>query len=272
MLKDITLGQFLPGNSVIHRMDPRTKLIITMLYIICIFFINTLLTYLLLAVFVGWVLFVSKIPLKMIIKSIKPIFIFVLFTAVLNIFMTDGRVVFQFWFLTATDKGLYTALIMSLRLIFLVAETSVLTYTTSPIVLTDGLEQLMSPLSRFGFPSHELAMMMTIALRFIPTIIEETDKIMKAQSARGAAFDTGNIFQKAKAMIPVLVPLFISAFRRADELALAMECRGYHGGENRTKLHKLSMGRLDMAAFCISLLIMTLIIALNVTPLQTYLF
>lgn len=249
MITDITFGQYLPGNSPLHRLDPRTKIILAAFYMIGLFFISNLPAFALVTVLMLIVLKLSDIPVKFILKSIKPLYFFILFTAVLNIFMTDGTYIFKYGPLHISLEGIYTTVLMSVRVILLVGGSSLLTYTTSPIVLTDGIEQLLKPLERFKFPSHELAMMMTIALRFIPTIIEETDKIIKAQSARGADFDTGGIIKKAKAMIPLLIPLFVSSFRRADELALAMECRGYHGGEGRTKLKQLKFSKLDFAAF-----------------------
>ncbi|MBQ3053857.1 MAG: energy-coupling factor transporter transmembrane protein EcfT [Clostridia bacterium] len=251
MISDITLGQYIPGNSVIHRLDPRTKIILTISLVVILFIVNNIVGYLLTGVFIALLISSSKIPIKFILKSIKPIYIFIIFTAVLNLFMTSGTYVFKYGWLHITYEGIYATIIMALRLIYLVAGTSLMTYTTSPIVLTDGIEGLLKPLQKLKFPAHELAMMMTIALRFIPTIVEETDKIMKAQSARGADFDTGGLIKKAKSMVPLLIPLFISSFRRADELALAMECRGYHGGEGRTKLRQLKITPLDVKAFLV---------------------
>lgn len=252
MIKDITLGQFLPGSSTVHKLDPRTKILLIFAYIIALFSVKTLFGYALCFFFVALAYTVSKIPPKMILKSLKPILFFVIFTALINLFLTSGEVIFSLGFLKITKEGVILAAKMAVRLILLVAITSLLTYTTSPIVLTDGIEKLLSPLSKIGVPSHEIAMMMTIALRFIPTIIDETDKIIKAQSARGSDFESGNLLRRAKALVPILVPLFISAFRRADELATAMECRCYHGGQNRTKLKSIKMTRLDLfcAIFC----------------------
>lgn len=260
MLKDITLGQFLPGNSLLHRLDPRTKIMLTIVFIIVLFTVNNVPGLVLSAAFVMLFIHLSSVPLKLIVKSIKPIMFFVLLTAVLNIFMTDGTYLFKYRFIHISVEGIYSTVIMALRLVLLVAGTSLLTYTTSPIVLTDGIESLLGPLEKIRFPSHELAMMMTIALRFIPTIIEETDKIIKAQSARGADFDTGGLIKKAKAMIPLLIPLFVNSFKRADELALAMECRGYHGGKGRTKLKQLKFTKLDLAALVLFALICALCI------------
>lgn len=252
MLKDITIGQFLPGNSVIHRLDPRTKITLVFIFIIMIFMLNNVLAYVPVAIMLSAVIMLAHIPFKMILKSLKPLMFFIAITAVINLFLTKGRIVVEFGFLKITYEGIIMTVQMALRLIFLVAGTSVLTYTTSPIVLTDGIESILKPLKVVKVPSHEIAMMMTIALRFIPIIIDETDKIMKAQAARGSDFESGNLIQRAKALIPILVPLFISAFRRADDLAAAMECRCYRGGDNRTKLNKLKMSGKDFAAFAVS--------------------
>ncbi len=251
MITDITLGQYLPGNSPVHRLDPRTKIILTLCYIAVLFMLNTIPAFVLVSVLTFALLRLAKIPLKFVLKSVKPIYFFIAFTAILNIFMTNGTYLVHYGWFHISLEGIYLTVIMALRLILLVIGTSLLTYTTSPIILTDGIESLLKPLKVFKFPAHELAMMMTIALRFIPTIIEETDKIMKAQSARGADFDTGGLIKKAKAMIPLLIPLFVSSFRRADELALAMECRGYHGGEGRTKLRRLKYTKSDIIAFIV---------------------
>ena len=239
MLKDITLGQYFPGNSPIHRMDPRTKLLALILYIITIFIADGLIPYVICAAGLAAVIRVSRIPLKLIMKALKPIVIIIIFTGALNILYTPGTELFRLWIFRVTVEGIRTAITMIVRILLLVASTSLLTYTTSPMALTDGLESLLGPLKKFHVPVHEFSMMMSIALRFIPTLIEETDKIMSAQKARGADFESGNIFQRARALVPILVPLFISAFRRADELATAMECRCYHGGEGRTALHVL---------------------------------
>ena len=245
MLKDITLGQYFPGNSPIHRMDPRTKLLALILYIVTIFIADGLIPYVICAAGLVAVIRMSRIPLKLILKSLKPIVIIIIFTGALNILYTPGTELFRLWIFRVTVEGIRTAITMIVRILLLVASTSLLTYTTSPMALTDGLESLLSPLKKLHVPVHEFSMMMSIALRFIPTLIEETDKIMSAQKARGADFESGNIFQRAKALVPVLVPLFISAFRRADELACAMECRLYHGGEHRTRLHSLRYGKVD---------------------------
>lgn len=252
-LKDITLGQYFPGDTIIHRMDPRAKLLLTVLYIVALFMAKGLLAYgVLFAVLALWVA-VSRVSPKAILRGMKPILFILVFTGILNIFYTPGRELWHWGFLTVTVEGLWSAFFMVVRILMLIASTFLLTYTTSPIMLTDGLENLMGPLKKLHVPVHELAMMMSIALRFIPTLIEETDKIMSAQKARGADFETGNLLQKAKAMVPLLVPLFISAFRRADELAIAMECRCYHGGEGRTRLRQLKYQSFDFAALFLAL-------------------
>lgn len=263
MLKDITLGQFFPGNSVIHRLDPRTKIISIIIYIALIFLIKNIYSYVLVAFFLFLCCITSKIPFKYVLKGVKPILFFIVLTALFNLFLTPGKVLFDFKFATITYEGLKIAVYMVLRLVFLICGTSLLTLTTSPIVLTDGLENLISPLKKIGVPSHEIAMMMTIALRFIPTLLEETDKIIKAQTARGADFESGNILRRAKAMVPILIPLFISSFRRADELAVAMECRCYTGGEGRTKLKKLEYKVIDFVALTFMLMFFVILILLN---------
>lgn len=263
MLKDITIGQFLPGNSVVHRLDPRTKIALVFAFIIMIFMLNNIVAYIPVALLLFAVTATAKIPLKMILKSLKPLLFFIIITAVINLFLTDGRVVFRLGFLKITHEGIIMTVQMALRLVFLVAGTSILTYTTSPIVLTDGIESILKPLKVIKVPSHEIAMMMTIALRFIPIIIDETDKITKAQAARGADFESGNILQRAKALVPILVPLFISAFRRADDLAIAMECRCYRGGENRTKLKQLKMSSADFGAFAVTATVFAVIFIVN---------
>ena len=246
MLRDITLGQFFPGNSPLHRMDPRAKILWTLFYIVLLFFIDNFAGFLIYGVFMSFVIGISGIRPRLIFSGLRPILYLLMFTALLNIFLTGGeKVIFELWVFKPTWEGLYSAGIMALRLVFLVIGSSMLTFTTSPIVLTDGIEHLLMPFSKIGVPAHEIAMMMSIAIRFIPTILEETDKIVKAQTARGADFESGNIIKRAKAMIPLLIPLFISAFRRADELAMAMECRCYRGGKGRTKLHVLQFSAVD---------------------------
>ena len=256
MLKDITLGQFFPGDSVIHRLDPRTKLLALVAYIVALFVAKSWLSYGLMLVFLVTVIAVSKIPVKSIVRGMKPLVLILVFTGILNLFFTDGETVLvSFWVITITLEGLLRAIFMMARILMLITGTFLLTFTTSPIALTDGLESLMGPLKVIKVPVHELSMMMCIALRFIPTLIEETDKIMCAQKARGADFETGSLLQRAKALVPILVPLFISAFRRADELATAMECRCYQGGEGRTKMKILRFKRWDMSAFGICILL-----------------
>lgn len=256
MLNDITLGQYFPGDSAIHRMDPRMKLILTIIYIVGVFMVGNLPGYAIALAFLYIVVRISGIKFSYLAKGVKPLRFILLFTFILNLFFVQGETpIFTLGFFTLTREALSNAVFFALRLVFLVMGTSVLTLTTSPMELTDALEHLMRPLARFHFPAHELAMMMTIALRFIPTLLEETDKIQKAQMARGADFESGNLIQRAKAMIPLLVPLFVSAFRRANDLAMAMEARCYRGGEHRTRLRELKYTRLDayaalaMAAF-----------------------
>ena len=248
MIRDITLGQYFPGDSVIHRLDPRTKIIWTFFYIILLFFMKTAVGFAAFIALTAVIIALTKIKVKYILRGIKPVLFLLIFTSLINIFMTGETPLFKIWFLTATKEGVIFAALMALRLVLLVAGTSLLTFTTSPISLTDGIERLMSPFSKIGVPAHAIAMMMTIAILFIPTILEETDKIMKAQKARGADFESGSIVSRARAMTPILIPLFISAFRRADELAIAMECRCYRGGEGRTRLHELKMQKRDIAA------------------------
>ena len=245
-LKDITLGQYFPGNSMVHRLDPRTKIIAVVLYIVALFLAKYFLTYAIMFGVLALAIAISKVPLKSILHGLKPVLFIAIFTAVLNLFYTPGtHVLVKLWSFTLTLEGVFQAFFMVIRIMMLIAGTFLLTYTTSPILLTDGLESLLNPLKKIKVPVHELAMMMSIALRFIPTLIEETDKIMSAQRARGADFESGNLIQRAKALIPLLVPLFISAFRRADELAVAMECRCYHGGEGRTRLRQLKYRGID---------------------------
>ena len=247
MLRDITIGQHFPGDSLVHKFDPRMKLVLTIVYIILLFAASNPLGLTLSLVFLVAMYGVAKIPFKLITKSLKPILPIILFTAVLNLFFVsgEGEPLVHFWVLNIYAEGLRYAILMAVRVMALIAGTSLLTYTTSPIVLTDAIEQLLKPLGRLHFPVHELAMMMSIALRFIPTLIEETDKIMNAQKARGAMLDNGSMMERVKALVPVLIPLFISAFRRADELAMAMECRCYRGGDGRTRLKVLCCTRQD---------------------------
>ncbi|MDK2867077.1 MAG: energy-coupling factor transport system permease protein [Clostridiales bacterium] len=245
MLRDITIGQYYSVDSPVHRMDPRFKIIASMLFLVSLFLIEDMLAYILVIAFIGTVIYKSKIPVKFVIRGLKPVFMLIIFAFLINIFLTPGEEKVSFWIFTVSIEGITRAFFMAFRLILLIVGTSLLTLCTSPIELTDGIEYLLNPMKRIGLPAHELAMMMTIALRFIPTLLEETDKIMKAQMARGADFESGNIMTRAKALIPLLVPLFISAFRRADELAMAMEARCYRGGEGRTRLKVLKYTSLD---------------------------
>ena len=262
MLKDITLGQFFPGDTLAHRLDPRTKLLATVLYIIAIFLAKGPIAYGVLILTLIVSVRISKVGARALFRGLKTVLFIIAFTAVLNLFYTPGTVIAQFWIFHVTREGVITAIAMMLRISLLIMGTFLLTYTTSPIRLTDGLEDLLGPLKKLGVPVHELAMMMSIALRFIPTLIEETDKIMSAQKARGADFDTGNLLQKAKALVPLLVPLFISAFRRADELAVAMECRCYHGDEGRTRMKQLTWCTRDTLAMVWSALVLAGVIVL----------
>ena len=254
MLKDITIGQYFPGSSLIHRLDPRFKIIITFIYILMLFTGSSVVCLAVGAVYTVGVVILSRIPVKMFWKSVKPLLPFLILTALLNLFLVSGDTVFHWRFIKITDGGINISVFMLIRIVLLIAGSSLLTYTTSPITLTDAIERLMSPLKILRFPVHELAMMMSIALRFIPTLIEETDKIMSAQKARGAEIDTGSFITRAKNMVSILVPLFISSFRRADELATAMECRCYNGGEGRTRLRQLRSAPRDYIALAITLL------------------
>ena len=260
MIRDITIGQNFAGNSVIHRLDPRVKIIATLLFIIELFIVDNFIGFAIAAVCLGTVIVVSKVPFSFIVRGLKPIIIILLFTFTLNMFMIDGRILWQWGFLRITAEGLRTAVFMAVRLILLIIGSSMLTLCTRPLSLTDGIERLLSPFKRIGVPAHEIAMMMTIALRFIPTLLEETDKIMKAQQARGADFETGNLIQRAKSLIPILVPLFVSAFRIAQELAMAMEARCYRGGENRTRMNEMKLERRDYVAFALQALFLAVII------------
>lgn len=255
-LKDITLGQYFPGTSLIHKLDPRTKILAVVLYIVALFLAKSFVTYLIMFGVLAVAVAVSKVPMRSLVRGMKPVVFILVFTAVINVFYTPGdHVLVKFWVLTVTMEGVWNAFFMVVRILMLISCTFLLTYTTSPILLTDGMEALMNPLKAIHVPVHELSMMMSIALRFIPTLIEETDKIMSAQRARGADFDGGNLIQRAKALIPLLVPLFISAFRRADELAVAMECRCYHGGEGRTRMRQLQYKTGDVVVLVAMLVI-----------------
>ncbi len=270
MIRDITIGQYYPTNSVIHRLDPRVKLIGTLLYIISLFlfgpsyFVRSILGYALAATVLFTIIKISKVPFRFILRGLKPVLFLLMFTVVFNIFLTPGeRELFRWKFIRITDTGLKTAFLMGLRLVLLILGSSLMTFTTTPNQLTDGLERLLNPLKKIKVPVHEVAMMMSIALRFIPILLEETDKIMKAQQARGADFETGNLFQRAKAMIPILVPLFVSAFRRAGDLAMAMEARCYRGGEGRTKMKPLIYQKKDYTAFIYFIIYLVLVLLLR---------
>ena len=265
MIKDVALGQYFPGNSIIHRLDPRTKLILTIAYIVILFICDGVVPYAIMTAFLLGVILLTRISLRLIFKSVRPILILLIFTAVLNLFYnSSGNTLFSIGPVSVTTGGVYTAAFMVIRIVLLVIGTFVmLTYTTSLIMLTDGLEALLSPLKKIKFPVHELAMMMSIALRFIPTLIEETDKIISAQKSRGADFETGNIIKRAKALIPILIPLFINAFKRAEDLALAMECRCYHGGEGRVRMRVLRYSAIDAAAYIFSSAIFAISVVLS---------
>ena len=267
MIKDITLGQFFPGNSVIHRLDPRMKIILVVLYVVLLFVVKTAVGYAAMVIFTFAVIAMTKIPLKLYFRGLKPLLFIVVFTAILNLFYSAGEPLVQFWIFKITANGIKTAAFMVIRILLLVLGTSVLSYTTSPIVLTGGLERLLSPLAKIKVPVQEFAMMMTIALRFIPTLLEETDKIMNAQKARGADFETGNLLQRAKALTPILIPLFVSAFRRADELAVAMECRGYTGVSNAKRTY-LTQYKFHLCDF-VSLAVISAVFVLTVSVLNS---
>lgn len=263
MLKDISLGQFFPGKSPLHRMDPRVKILLTMAFIVVLFIVRSLPSFLLIIVFLAVIIGISGISFRVVLKGVKPVLPLVLFTAVLNMFFITGTPLWQWWILTITREGVQLAVLMSIRIVCLIAGASMLTYTTSPIALTDAIERLLKPLKAVRFPVHEMAMMMTIALRFIPTLIEETDKIMSAQKARGADFESGGLMDKAKSLVPIMIPLFVSSFRRADELAMAMECRCYHGGVGRTRMRQLKYSAVDYAGLALSLLAVAGVVVLN---------
>ena len=261
MIRDITLGQYYPGDSPVHRLDARTKIIATLLYLIELFVVNNFYGFIIITVALFAVIAISKVPLKFIFRGLSAVFLIIAFTFLLNLFMVDGRVLWHWKFLTITYEGVSRAFFMAIRLVLIIIGSSIMTLTTKPIELTDGLEKLLSPFSKIGLPSHEIALMMTIALRFIPTLMEETDKIIKAQQARGADFESGNLFQRAKSLIPILVPLFVSSFRIAQDLALAMEARCYHGGRGRTRMNEIRFDRGDAVAAVLMVLFLAVIIA-----------
>ncbi len=268
MIKDITIGQYFPGNSVIHRLDSRVKILLDILYLVIIFTAQSYTGILISVLFMVFCYIISGIKLVMILKSIKPILPLMIFTGILNLFFIKGETpLFQWWVISVYPEGIRMAAFMLIRVISLIVGMSLLTYTTSPIMLTDAIERLLSPLKKLKFPVHELSMMMTIALRFIPTLVEETDKIMAAQKARGAELDSGGLLKKAKALVPVLIPLFVSAFKRASELATAMECRCYRGGEGRTRLRQLRTAPRDYVAIAVMLALLAGVIVINCFPM-----
>lgn len=263
MLTDITLGQYFPGTSFLHKLDPRAKILGTLIFIVAIFCANSLPSYGVVTVFVIVNFAISRLPIKLIAKSLKPLWIIIIFTMGIHVFSTPGDIIWQYGIFHITREGVYQGCLMTARLVFLIVFSSLLTYTTSPIALTDGIEHLLNPFKRVGVPAHELAMMMTIALRFIPTLLEETDRIMKAQTARGANFTSGSLWQRGKNMIPLLVPLFVSAFRRAEDLATAMEARCYRGGEGRTRMNELTYTYRDAIAMAAVLIITFILIVMR---------
>lgn len=267
MIRDITLGQYYPEQSVIHRLDARTKILGTLLYIIEIFLVNSFAGFGLVILALGVLIGISRVPVRFIFKGLKAVVFIILLTFVLNLFMFDGTVLWHWKFLTITYEGLYRSCFMALRLILLIIGTSMLTLTTKPMELTDGLEKLLKPFNRLGLPSHEIALMMSIALRFIPTLLEETDKIMKAQQVRGADFESGSLIQRVKNMIPILIPLFVGSFRIAQDLALAMEARCYHGGVGRTRMKEIVFSRRDGVAGVLLAVFLGIVIASRWMPL-----
>ena len=271
MIRDITLGQYYPGYSVIHKLDSRLKIILTLCFMVAVFVANDFVGYIVVFIYIASTIKISKVPVKYILRGLKPVFLILAFTFILNMLMTDGTIVVKFWIFKITYEGIYRALFMVFRIVFLIIGSSLLTFTTKPVKMTDGIESLLKPFVRFGLPAHELAMMMTIALRFIPTLLEETDKIMKAQIARGADFETGSIFKRAKNLIPIFIPLLISAFRMAGDLAMAMEARCYRGGEGRTKLHVLELKKRDAGAVIVFIVFFAVVILTRVLSIQTLL-
>lgn len=264
MIRDITIGQYYPAKSVVHRLDPRVKLVGTLFYLISLFLFKSISGYLVATLFLVGIIKISKVPFRFIVKGLKPVIMLLMITVLFNLFLTrDGEVLFHAWIITITEGGLRTAVYMAVRLIYLIIGSSLMTFTTTPNELTDGLEALLRPLNKIHVPVHEIAMIMSIALRFIPILLEETDKIMKAQLARGADFESGNIIQRAKSMIPILVPLFVSAFRRANDLAMAMEARCYRGGDGRTKMKPLHYRSRDYMAYVVVIAYVILVVAVG---------
>ena len=274
MIRDITIGQYYPAKSVIHRLDPRGKLVSTLLYLISLFLFKSISGYLIATVFLAAVIRVSRVPFSFIVRGLKPIVMLLMITVLFNLFLTrSGEVLFSAWIFTITEGGLTTAVYMAVRLIYLIIGSSLMTFTTTPNELTDGMEALLHPLNKVRVPVHEVAMMMSIALRFIPILLEETDKIMKAQIARGADLESGNMIQRAKSMIPILVPLFVSAFRRANDLAMAMEARCYRGGEGRTKMKPLHYRGRDYTAYlAMAVYVVTVVVVGRFVPLHIWIF
>ena len=274
MIRDITIGQYYPAKSILHRLDPRVKLVCTLLYLISLFLFKSISGYLIATAFLLTIIKLSKVPFSYIMKGMKPIIMLLMITVVFNLFLTrDGNVLVKFWVFTITEGGLRTAVYMAIRLVYLITGSSLMTFTTTPNELTDGIESLLKPLNKIRIPVHEVAMMMSIALRFIPILLEETDKIMKAQIARGADLESGNIIQRAKSMIPILVPLFVSAFRRANDLAMAMEARCYRGGDGRTKMKPLKYIRRDYCAYIIVLFYLAVVFVIGrYIPLHIWIF
>ena len=274
MIRDITIGQYYPANSPLHRLDPRVKIVCTLLYLISLFLFRSVLEYAVATVFLFGIIKLSKVPFRYIVKGLKPIIMLLMITVVFNLFLTrTGETLIKIWFLRVTDEGLRTAVYMAIRLIYLILGSSLMTFTTTPNALTDGIESLLKPLNKIKVPVHDIAMMMSIALRFIPILLEETDKIMKAQIARGADLESGNIIQKAKSMVPILVPLFVSAFRRANDLAMAMEARCYRGGDGRTKMKPLVYKRRDYVAYAVTIGYMVLAVLIGrFVPFQVWIF
>lgn len=264
MIRDITIGQYYPAKSVVHRLDPRVKLVGTLFYLISLFLFKSISGYLVATLFLVGIIKISKVPFRFIVKGLKPVIMLLMITVLFNLFLTrDGEVLFHAWIITITEGGLRTAVYMAVRLIYLIIGSSLMTFTTTPNELTDGLEALLRPLNKIHVPVHEIAMIMSIALRFIPILLEETDKIMKAQLARGVDFESGNIIQRAKSMIPILVPLFVSAFRRANDLAMAMEARCYRGGDGRTKMKPLHYRSRDYMAYVVVIAYVILVVAVG---------
>ncbi len=264
MIRDITIGQYYPVRSRLHRLDPRVKIVCTLLYLISLFLFTNIVGYIVATVFLVSVIRISKVPFKFIVKGLKPIIMLLMITVIFNLFLTKtGTILLDIWVFRITDEGIRIAVLMTIRLIYLILGSSIMTFTTTPNALTDGIERLLWPFQKIKLPVHEIAMMMSIALRFIPILLEETDKIMKAQLARGADLENGNIIQKAKAMIPILVPLFVSAFRRANDLAMAMEARCYRGGEGRTKMKPLVYQKEDYIAYAITIFYMVIAVMIG---------